>query len=478
MTAKRALIVDDSKSARVVLSRLLEKHDLTVDMRDSAEGALHYLRDNRPDVIFMDHVMSGMDGLSAVQAIKNDPNTAAIPIMMYTSQDGELYAGEARASGAVGVLPKQMAPSDIAEVLKQLQVLADTRAAAPPVAEPALGAVAGAVLATPPQPGQPAQAVAAAPPSLSAGEMRSIVEPLLQEQGIDLRRFVVASLDGVSARVVSEMSERLQRMAADINGAIAAAKPPPAPEPPLVPRPVGWIALATVALLAAIVLGSLAWQQHGEVATLRARAEATAPAPIAAVPVAHDEAPPGDAAAASSSAPAAAPAPAPVAAATSAAPVAAPAIPAKRLAVPYGEIAFTPARVAALGVWLAGLERRGFAGTVRVVTSAGEYCLTGNPTEGYTPAPAELPANRCDVVGSPPDEAQRAGDQQPQPVAALIAGVRERSQGAIDVSIGRVTRPPGAGYPPASDASAAQWNAVAATRNYLEFSAETRPVTP
>ena len=104
MTPKRALIVDDSKSARVVLSRLLEKHDLTVDMRDSAEAALQYLRDHRPDVIFMDHVMSGMDGLSAVQAIKNDPTTASIPIMMYTSQDGEVYAGEARASGAAGVI--------------------------------------------------------------------------------------------------------------------------------------------------------------------------------------------------------------------------------------------------------------------------------------------------------------------------------------------------------------------------------------
>ena len=59
MTLKRALIVDDSKSARVVLSRLLEKHDLAVETRDSAEAALEYLEQNRPDVIFMDHVMPG-----------------------------------------------------------------------------------------------------------------------------------------------------------------------------------------------------------------------------------------------------------------------------------------------------------------------------------------------------------------------------------------------------------------------------------
>src|SRR5256885_13990210 len=102
MGAKRALIVDDSKSARVVLARALEKYDIDVDAAESAEAAIEYLSSNRPDVIFMDHLMPGMDGFQAVQAIKNDARTATIPIMMYTSQEGELYLGQARALGAVG----------------------------------------------------------------------------------------------------------------------------------------------------------------------------------------------------------------------------------------------------------------------------------------------------------------------------------------------------------------------------------------
>jgi len=60
---------------------------------------------------FMDHLMPGMDGLQAVKAIKGNPQTAMIPIMMYTSQEGELYVGQARALGAMGVLPKQVRPS-------------------------------------------------------------------------------------------------------------------------------------------------------------------------------------------------------------------------------------------------------------------------------------------------------------------------------------------------------------------------------
>jgi CheY-like chemotaxis protein len=43
-TGKRALIVDDSRSARVILSRMLEQHGMAVDTAESAEQALDYLR--------------------------------------------------------------------------------------------------------------------------------------------------------------------------------------------------------------------------------------------------------------------------------------------------------------------------------------------------------------------------------------------------------------------------------------------------
>src|ERR1700691_1284463 len=127
MGQKRALVVDDSKSARVILSRMLEKYDIEVVMAESAEKDIEHLRHARPDAIFMDHLMPGMDGLQAVQAIKSNPQTAMIPIMMYTSQEGELYVGQARALGAVGVLPKQVRPVDVSKVLYELHLLPDRR---------------------------------------------------------------------------------------------------------------------------------------------------------------------------------------------------------------------------------------------------------------------------------------------------------------------------------------------------------------
>ncbi len=458
MTAKRALIVDDSKSARVVLSRLLEKHDLMVDTTDSAESALLYLREHRPDVIFMDQVMGGMDGLSAVQAIKSDPSTASIPIMMYTSQDGELYAGEARASGAVGVLPKRMAPADIAGTLYELRLLPE-RLGEPaggfdqvqlPAVETGAGPVSGVIVRAPSAESHDAPTGLATTASAAPADVRSIIEPLLQEQGAELRRFVVASLEGLSARVVTELS-------AQVRLAVAATLPPPLPPAPLAlevaapppPRPRGWIALAVAGCVLALATGIVSWRQHAELGALAAQLKLASQELAAAQ---------GAVAAARQSAAADARA--------------------EHLTVPYGEAPLAGSRLTALAVLLADLEARAFAGTVTVTAAAGEFCLTGNPTEGYGLAPGEMPANRCDVVGNPYDETQSAAEREPAAATALAAGVRERTHGAIEVRFERVGHAPAAGvYPSAPDTSAAQWNAVAAGHNYLEFALAPHPAT-
>src|SRR5687767_15030748 len=167
---KRALVVDDSRSARVVLTRMLERYGILVDSADSAEAALEYLKDRRPDVIFMDHLMPGMDGLQAVREIKANPGLADIPIMMYTSQEGEIYSSQAKASGAIGVLPKSIRPIDVTKALYQLGLLPDRRDGEPT----GLEAIGG-----PSAPEGPSQA--APVPAASS------VEALLKEQNLELR---------------------------------------------------------------------------------------------------------------------------------------------------------------------------------------------------------------------------------------------------------------------------------------------------
>src|SRR6267154_4760985 len=193
MGAKRALIVDDSKSARLFLARILEKYEIDDDNAENAEAAIEYLTSHRPDVIFMDHLMPGMDGFQAVQAIKNNPLTATIPIMMYTSQEGELYLGQARALGAVGVLPKQIKPTDVSKVLYQLHLLQDRRSAYQTSFRPVNVA-------------SPADAADDQSAANDSGVLPKILtETALREQFAELRRALVAGLDTQTERITAEV---------------------------------------------------------------------------------------------------------------------------------------------------------------------------------------------------------------------------------------------------------------------------------
>ena len=127
MANRLALVVDDSKTARVTLRRMLEQHNLEVDTLESAPEAIDYLTSHTPDVIFMDHMMPDMDGFEAVEAIKGNPDTATIPIMMYTSKEGDLYVSQARALGAMGILPKHVEPAELFEVLNSLGLARERR---------------------------------------------------------------------------------------------------------------------------------------------------------------------------------------------------------------------------------------------------------------------------------------------------------------------------------------------------------------
>ena len=144
--------------------------------------------------------MPGMDGFQAVQSIKNNPRTATIPIMMYTSQEGELYLGQARALGAVGVLPKQVKPAEVSTVLYQLHLIADRRtgkvetlAAGNAAAQALLGTTDAPLDQAPPAGAAPA--AAPAPSALDA--LMAQVTGLREELGT----VVMAQSDRVSAEL-------------------------------------------------------------------------------------------------------------------------------------------------------------------------------------------------------------------------------------------------------------------------------------
>jgi hypothetical protein len=367
---------------------------------------------------------------------------------MYTSQEGELYVGQARALGAMGVLPKQVRPVDVSKVLYELHLLPDRR----DMAEPALQPVEmdlGVAVERPPQP---------RPAAGGAIDWGRRVEAAVKDQAVEIRRFIVASLDSFSTRIVTDV-----RSAIPIQGPDPIA-PPPKPAPPVWP----WVT-AILAVLAVAVAFAASWltsrnelaRAHAEIAGLQsANAELQRARVDLAAAVKELT---GALSTANSSTVSAVPA------GSGGAAVAARVEP-----VPYGEIAFDRSRLDVLRDMLTKLEAQGFHGVVKISSSAGLFCLSGNATDGYVPAPPTLPINRCDMIGNPLDEALSGQQRQSLAFANLIAGVRQRTSGAITVALESLgAAHAGAPYPARTESlTAGEWNRAAAANNRVEFSAE------
>jgi CheY-like chemotaxis protein len=484
-TGKRALIVDDSRSARVILSRMLEQHGMVVDTAESAEQALEYLQQGRPDVIFMDHLMPGMDGFQAVQAIKSDVQTATIPLMMYTSQEGELYVSQARALGAVGVLPKTVRPVDVSRVLYQLNLLPDRRqqrttlferAAASALSAPhATHSPASALSETTPMHGEgnPVEAAAATPTAWSMApvaaltelqaSLRQSIQQLVKDQLAEQRRFTLATFEAFARRLGAEIKENASRAPA------AAALEPL----PVEPRPHQWWPVVLTALLGvipAVVLGVLYWKALDEnravsrqVAQLRteitdlADKVAAIPPPMTVMSPSLLPSIPGTLPAGTSLA--------------AAAPV--PGIETAPLAieyVPFGETPLANGRLDRLRAIAAPLEAQRTRARIVVESYVGDFCLTGSPADGFLVADPSVPFQKCDMVGNPFDDSLAPAQRQSVDFANFVASLRKRTAGAVVVETLSAGRGNPVEYPEqAAGSTAGAWNTVAAQNNRVEF---------
>jgi CheY-like chemotaxis protein len=425
---KRALIVDDSKSARLSLTQLLQKHAIEVDTAETAELALEYLGTHRPDAIFMDHQMPGMDGLQAVQAIKANPRTATIPIMMYTSQEGAVYVGQARALGAIGVLPKQIKPTDVTKVLYQLNLATDRRSNDQNGSRSVVESLGGVI--------EDAPSHTSTHPSLQSDAPLS--GGLLREQLTELRRTVLAGFDSQGDRLLADLRTVLQDL-------------PPhatATEPPAGRVWVPWVPWALTAVLAGACL-VLAILYAGQSSRLSALDAQVAPPKVAAVPELIPPAPAG----------------APSDAAGDAV-IVKPII----QTVPYGAEPFSGPRLDTMRQLFDRLSAQGYSGNVDIRTYSGRFCLVGNATEGFSLAPDDLPYSKCDMVAGGRDDPAASTVRIPVVMADLMSTVRTGSHDMIRVQVAAGEGNNIAAYPPVTDLlTAGEWNHAASANNRVEI---------
>jgi CheY-like chemotaxis protein len=107
-TTYRILIVDDDEDARILLVRALSKSSLTLEVSTAADGlqALELVAHSRPHLVITDVMMPRMNGFDLCTAVRKDPATATIPVIMLTALEDDRDRQRGLAVGADEYLTK------------------------------------------------------------------------------------------------------------------------------------------------------------------------------------------------------------------------------------------------------------------------------------------------------------------------------------------------------------------------------------
>lgn len=116
---KKLLIADDEPNIRLMVRRTFEQRYVVLEAKNGKEAvdlALHHT----PDIILMDTMMPGVDGLTALNTIRNSKSGAAIPVIMFTGAGSELNEALARSLGAQAYLRKPVTPQELLDAVSKI----------------------------------------------------------------------------------------------------------------------------------------------------------------------------------------------------------------------------------------------------------------------------------------------------------------------------------------------------------------------
>ena len=107
----KGLVVDDEDDIRrIAMISLSGVGGMVVAEASGGPEGIRKAREERPDVVLLDMMMPGMDGLATFEVLRGDPETSGIPVVFLTAKAMTAEVDRLKALGARGVLIKPFDP--------------------------------------------------------------------------------------------------------------------------------------------------------------------------------------------------------------------------------------------------------------------------------------------------------------------------------------------------------------------------------
>ena len=116
----RMLVVDDSPTICAVLGKMLGHEGYAVSRATDGESAIQLARDEQPSLIFLDIVLPGMNGFAVLRALRHDPLTQHIPIVMISGNQQATEQFYVQRFGADDFIRKPFGQAEVTRSIERL----------------------------------------------------------------------------------------------------------------------------------------------------------------------------------------------------------------------------------------------------------------------------------------------------------------------------------------------------------------------
>jgi len=117
-TSKNILVVDDEVDLVELVSYNLKKEDFIVDSASDGKSALAKIKKGKFDLVVLDLMLPGIQGMELCRLVRNDPNTAGLPIIMLTAKGEEVDKILGLEMGADDYITKPFSPRELVARVK------------------------------------------------------------------------------------------------------------------------------------------------------------------------------------------------------------------------------------------------------------------------------------------------------------------------------------------------------------------------
>ena len=117
---KQILVIDDDAQTRRLVGLVLQRYGFRIVEAFDGVSALRLLEFTKPDLMIVDVMMPGIDGVEFCKRVRNVEQLAGIPIIAFTASGSSLLNRDVREAGADVFLPKTSPPLDLMKQVHQL----------------------------------------------------------------------------------------------------------------------------------------------------------------------------------------------------------------------------------------------------------------------------------------------------------------------------------------------------------------------